>query len=109
MEAMKIKRDERERPVKITGRILDEKGSPITGAYAIANRNKEITGVPDFLSAWVDHEGRFTMYVPRGSYFIGSAVSFPPGQDYSVDQESSIDADRTEVDIIRRSAEHSAR
>lgn len=101
MEAMKMKREERERPVKITGRITDEKGSPVSGAYAIANRKQEIARVPDYLSASVDSEGRYTMYVPRGRYFIGSALSFPPGQDYSIDQEAGIDADTT-MDIIRK-------
>jgi hypothetical protein len=104
MEAIKIKRGERERPVKITGRIIDEKGSAISGAYAIANRIKEVQGVPDYLSAWVDSEGRFTMYVPRGRYFIGSAVSFPPARDYSVDREADIDAD-TSLDITGKTRE----
>jgi len=101
MEAIKMKREERERPVKITGRITDEKGSPVSGAYAIANRKQEITRVPDYLSAWVDSEGRFTMYVPRGRYYIGSASSFPPGENYSMDREAAIDAD-TAMDIIRK-------
>ncbi|RJQ45883.1 MAG: carboxypeptidase regulatory-like domain-containing protein [Nitrospiraceae bacterium] len=103
MEAIKMKREERERAVKITGRIVDEKGSPVNGAYAIANRNKEISGVPDYLSAWVDHEGRYVIYVPRGRYFIGSALSFPPGHNYSLGLEADIDADTLDMDITRKS------
>lgn len=101
MEAIKMKRQERERPLKISGRITDEKGSPVSGAYAIANRKQEIARVPDYLSTWVDSEGRYTMYVPRGRYYIGSASSFPPGQDYSMNEETGIDSDTT-MDIIRK-------
>jgi len=104
MEAIKIKRGERERSFKITGRIIDEKGSPVSRAYAVANRIKDISGVPDYLSAWVDHDGRFTMYLPRGRYFIGSAESFPPARNYSIDRETEIDAD-TIMDITRKSPE----
>lgn len=104
MEAMKMKREERERPVKITGRIIDEKGSPVSGAYAIAHRKKEISRVPDYLSAWADSDGRFTMYIPRGRYYIGFAVAFPPGQNYSLNHEAGIDADTT-MDILRKTPE----
>lgn len=104
MEAMNMKREERERPVKITGRIIDQKGAPVSGAYAIANRKKEIARVPDYLSAWADRDGRFTMYVPKGRYYIGLAVAFPPGQNYSLNEEAVIDADTT-MDILRKTPE----
>lgn len=102
-EAIKIKTKAREGPVKISGRIIDENGSPVRRAYAFANRNEKISGIPDYLSAWVDNEGRYTLYIPRGRYYIGGAVTFPPGQNYFMNGEMTIDVDKPDVDIVRKS------
>jgi hypothetical protein len=102
-EAMKLKTRERERLIRISGRIIDENGSPVPGAYAIAHRNNALAGMPDHLSAFVDKDGRYTLYLPKGKYYIGSALSFPPGPDHSLTSELSVDADRSDVDIMRKS------
>jgi hypothetical protein len=102
-DAIKIKEKTREGPVKISGRIIDEKGSPVREAYVLANRNEKVTGIPDYVSAWVDHEGRYTLYIPRGRYYMGSAVTFPPGQDHFMNGEMTFDVDKSDVDIVRES------
>ncbi|HWR57264.1 MAG TPA: hypothetical protein VN328_00125 [Thermodesulfovibrionales bacterium] len=89
--------------VKITGRIVDEKGSPVIRAYAIANRNERTSEIPDYISAWADNEGRYTMYVPRGRYYVGAALTFPPGQDHLMSGEMVVDSDRSDVVIVRKS------
>lgn len=99
-EAGKIKTRDREGPVKITGRVIDEKGSPITNGYAIANRTEKISGIPDYVSAWVDVEGRYTLYLPPGKYYLGSAVTFPPDQPLSLKGPVMLNADRSNLDII---------
>ncbi len=103
-DARKIRTKDQERPVKISGRIVDEKGSPVSKAYAIANRSSTVGGIPDYLSAWVDHEGHYTLYIPRGRYYIGSAVTFPPGQASFMEGQITVDADRSDFDIIRPSS-----
>ncbi len=102
-EAMKLKARERGRLIRISGKIIDEKGSPVPGAYAIAHRSRTLAGIPDHLSAYVDKEGRYMLFLPEGNYYIGSATSFPPGNDSVMNAQALIDADRTDMDIVRTS------
>lgn len=102
-EAVKIKTRSREGTVTISGKIIDENGSPVRKAYAIANRNEKISGVPDYLSAWVDDSGHFMLYIPKGKYYIGSAVVFPPAEDYFISGEMTIEGDKPDMDIVRKS------
>ncbi len=103
-EAIKAKNKNREGAVRISGRVVDEKGSPVTKAYVIANRIGSVaSGFPDYLSAWVDEDGGYTIYVAPGKYSIGVATTFPPGRDYSMCSEMNLDADKTGVDIFLKS------
>jgi hypothetical protein len=102
-DAIKIREKEREGPVKISGRIIDENGSPVIGAYVVADKKEKTAGIPDYLSAWVDREGRYTLYVPRGRYYVGSADSFPPVEDRFTNEEMTFDGDKSDVDIVRKS------
>ena len=99
-DARKIHGRERERPVKISGRIIDGKGSPLMNVYAIAHRSSTVEGVPDYVSAWVGSDGYYSMSLPPGRYFIGSAAQFPPGKNYVMFGEIMIDADRSDVNIV---------
>jgi len=101
-DAIRMKRESLERPIKISGRILDEEGKPVAEAYAVAYSG-EISRFPDFLSASVDTEGRYTLYVPAGKYSIGAARTFPPGHNYVIQGEMSIESDRTGMDIVMKS------
>ena len=105
-EAIRMKRESRERPFKITGRIIDENGTPVRSVYALVNKNKELVGIPDYLSAWVDSEGRYTLYVPGGKYFIGGAQIFPPGNKYFIYSETTFDADTSDLDIVMKTADN---
>ena len=63
----------------VTGRIIDKNGAPVAKAYVYALRAKEGGAVPDFLSAWSDGNGRYTLFLPTaGSYYVGAATRFPP-------------------------------
>ena len=106
MEAIKMKRETMERPIKITGRILDEKGDPLTNAYAIAHKKIDIPRVPDYLSAWVGKDGTYTLYVPEGTYYIGGAETFPPGKDYFLNEKISFDTDTLSLDIVKKTHEN---
>jgi hypothetical protein len=99
-DAIKMKKDAREGTVRITGRIIDEKGAPVKRAYVIANRKEEVSGIPDYLSAWVDKDGNYTLYVPEGTYFIGSADTFPPGKNYNIIGEIAIETDISGMDVL---------
>jgi len=105
-EARKLHARDRERPLKITGRIIDVSGAPVAKAYAVAHGSSTIEGIPDYLSAWVDAEGRYTMFVPPGTYFIGSASVFPPGRNYFLQGKITADSDRAGLDIIVTTSNH---
>lgn len=65
--------------VKLRGRVLDKDGNPVAKAYAFAHSTKEIEFIPEYLSAWTDDNGSYTLYLPSGnSFFVGSTRQFPP-------------------------------
>ncbi len=102
-EAIRMKEKPREGAFRITGRITDEKGAPLVGVYAVASRHKELSGMPDYLSTWVGDDGIYMLYIPRGTYYMGSASAFPPGETYLMNGEIKVDGDRSGVDIVRSS------
>jgi hypothetical protein len=105
-ESIRAKQKIREDYFKIKGRILDKDGSPVKMVYAIANKSKVITGkpIPDYVSTWTDEEGHYTLYLPKGKYYIGYATKFPPGQKYySLNKEVVFDSDKSDLDIITNS------
>jgi len=101
-EAAIMRTKEREGPARLSGRIIDEQGVPVKGAYAIASDNEKPSGIPDYVSAWVDDDGQYTLFIPRGVYYMGSAIAFPPGDDIMMDRKITVDAERTEADIVRK-------
>ena len=62
----------------VGGRILDEDGRPVRGAYAFARREKDGARLPDFISAWSDEDGRYTLHLPSGRYHLGASTAYPP-------------------------------
>lgn len=104
-EVTRLKKKIREDYIKIKGRILDKNGFPVKMVYAIANKNKVIAEMPDYLSAWTDDEGYYTLYIPRGKYYIGYATVFPPAKDYNINREVVLEADKIDLDIIINSGE----
>jgi hypothetical protein len=101
-EAIKMKREAVDRPFRISGKIIDKKGEPVTGAYAVAYKTKEMSRFPDYLSAWVDTEGRYTLYIPDGNYYIGGALTFPPDNNYFIHGEITVSSDESGIDIVKK-------
>ena len=101
-EAIKMKREAMDRPFRISGKIIDKRGEPVTGAYAIVYKTKEISRIPDYLSAWVDTEGHYTLYIPEGDYYIGGAFTFPPDNNYFIHGKITADADKSGIDIVKK-------
>ncbi|RNC69235.1 MAG: carboxypeptidase regulatory-like domain-containing protein [Desulfuromonadales bacterium] len=63
----------------LRGRIVDGSGEPVANAYVFAARTKQVGPVPEFLSAWSDSLGNYTLYLPTaGRYVVGAAAQFPP-------------------------------
>jgi len=57
----------------IKGKLIDEQGTPVHGAFATAYRDSNMMRLPDFASTLSDDEGNYTLYLPSGGHwFIGA-------------------------------------
>lgn len=84
--------------IKVNGRVLNKDGLPVANVYVFAHRTKEVLSLPDFISAWTDENGTYSLYLPAGAkYFLGSATQFPPVAKLSVVRE--LEAERGKLDI----------
>jgi hypothetical protein len=102
-EVARMGAKKRQEVVRITGRIVESTGRPVKMAYALANRNVSF-GIPDYLSAWTDETGYYTLYLPRGKYYMGSSSTYPPDKNSHISyKEMTIEGDTTNVDIIIKS------
>jgi hypothetical protein len=99
-DAARMIKKTREDFFKLEGRILDGKGAPLRNVYAVASRGKEISEMPDYLSAWTDGGGRYSLYLPAGTFFIGYAAEFPPGEKIYIYKEIHITAEKKGLDIV---------
>ncbi len=95
-----IKKKTREDYIKITGRILGRDGKPAQEVYAIASPAESVSEIPAFLSPWTDDAGRYTLYLPRGKYYLGFSHSFPAGLRSAFTREVLLQEDKDDLDII---------
>jgi len=63
-----------------TGRVTDAAGRPLAGLVVLAYRRPEFHGMPDFISAASDRNGRFVLYVPAGGRYCLAARAGTRGQ-----------------------------
>lgn len=103
-DAMQVRRNEREAAIRLSGRIIDEHGAPVPGAYAIAGSTAAVGRFPEFLSASTDAGGRYVLYLPRGRFYLGAATTFPPESGLVLRREIDADADRQGMDIVLKKA-----
>ena len=77
-EIARVHRTSGEESRRVEGRILDKNNKPARDAYVFARREKNAMRLPDYISAWSDAEGRYTLYLPAGRYCLGASVAYPP-------------------------------
>lgn len=106
-DALRKRMNEREKLVSIRGKIVDDKGGPLRGAYAFATKSQTAFGIPEYVSAWTDIEGSYALYVPPGTYFVGGALLFPPGTTYFLHGEMTIKVDVSGLDLVNPSGKSS--
>ena len=57
----------------IRGRIFDQDGESVQGAFATAYRSSDMKRLPDFASTLTGDDGSFTLYLPAGGkWYIGA-------------------------------------
>lgn len=96
----KKKRAIRDECLTLKGRIIDSKGVPVKDAYVLAHKNKEVELLPDYLSAWTDEDGTYTLYLSPGEkYFVGAVTTFPPKSKLLISTELIPEAGK--LDIVK--------
>jgi hypothetical protein len=85
----------------LQGRLLGKEDQPIANAYVFAHGSEMITGVPDFLSPWTGANGAFIIFLPKGEYYLGYSMEFPPASSHTVENKILIDRDLENFDIVR--------
>ena len=86
--------------IKVTGRVVNQSGAPVQIAYAMAHKMQQFGNLPDYISAWTDEQGTYTLYLPPGRYFLGASVGFPPKNDYNLYLDQQLIGDTEKVDLI---------
>lgn len=86
--------------IRLQGRIVDMDGMPVKMAYAVASANGKVSGVPEYVSAWTAADGLYTIYLPRGKYFLGAAPSFPPDPGFVLNKEILLQDNASDIDIV---------
>ena len=58
---------------------LDAHEKPLAMAYVIAdNRSTPATEFPLYISAWTGSDGKYTLYLPAGKFYLGVSTIMPP-------------------------------
>lgn len=102
-EAASLKKKSNEAFFRVRGRILDSGGEPVRDAYVMASRRDRISGIPDFLTAGTGEDGCFTIYLPRGAFYLGAARAFPPGAADVLSNSIAVKGDVDDLELRVRS------
>lgn len=86
--------------LQIEGVLLTREGEPLGNAYAFARREAVAGGIPEYVSAWTDDSGRYTLFLPAGTYWLGLARAFPPDPEAVPGQKVVIDNGAEKINIV---------
>lgn len=85
---------------RLSGHLLDALGHPVSLGYAIADKMQRFKDIPGFFSAWSDVTGEYALFLPKGKYYLGGAVAFPPAPGCVLQKEFNLEGDMTGIDIV---------
>lgn len=88
--------------LQIEGVLLTKGGEPLENAYAFARREAAGMGIPEYVSAWTDDSGRYTLFLPAGTYWLGLAQTFPPDPETLPWQKVVIDKPAENMNIVQQ-------
>ena len=86
--------------VRISGRVVDNKGNPVSMAYVAADKNRENKDIPAYISSWTDEQGEYTLFLPRGSFHLGASKEFPPASGFIFPREMQIKDNATSLNFV---------
>ena len=86
--------------LQIEGTLRSKDGKPLANGYAFARRDKAGKGIPEYVSAWSDENGKYTLFLPPGTYWLGLAYQFPPPAEIVPAQKMTIDKPAKNINIV---------
>ena len=86
--------------VRISGRLIDDRGEPVALAYAMASKTERFGALPEYISAWTDSQGEYVLYLPPGRYYLGAAIGFPPKHGYILKLDQQFVGDTKDLNIV---------
>jgi hypothetical protein len=61
----------------ITGKVYGLDGKPAAGAFVLLYKDKEMVGLPAYLSKPTNKDGEFSLYIPQpGTYFVAARIKY---------------------------------
>jgi len=99
-DAVRHSRKRGEELFEIRGRILDAHEKPVSMAYVLADSRREPAGIPQYLSAWTEIGGKYTMYLPAGKYYFGVSTVMPPTLKEELSHSIEVKGDMQAVDLV---------
>ncbi len=101
-EAGRKKRTESTGTRVVTGRVTTPSGTPVPMVWVFGHRTKKVAGMPEYVSAWTDIDGRYKLHVAvSDQVFIGVARSFPPVGELLPVAVSGQGSDRVDITVER--------
>lgn len=85
--------------IRVTGRVVDLDGKPVKSAYVIAGKTPTPGFLPDYLSAWTDESGSYSLYLPAGSYYLGATKDFPPDPSLKLAPQLAVEPSKIDIAI----------
>jgi len=98
-EAVRQKQKVRSDFLSVNGRVVDQNGKPLRDAYVFAHPELVVPGIPEYISAWSDESGAYTLYLPAGRFYLGANTTFPPPQGSNASRELVVETGKNEVAI----------
>ena len=87
---------------RISGKIVSHNGEPVAMAYVLVDKNRQFKDFPDYMSTWTDNDGKYELYLPAGSFYIGASLSYPPEDDNHLKKELELHTDLVGIDLTVR-------
>jgi hypothetical protein len=102
-DAVRHSRKRSEELFEIRGRILDIHEKPVAMAYVLADSSSTpASEIPQYLSAWTDIEGKYTLYLPAGEFYMGPSTVMPPSPEEELSHFIKVAGDMQGVDLVFR-------
>lgn len=100
-DAARHSRKRSEELFEMRGRILAADETPAAMAYVLADSSSTPgNGIPRYLSAWTAADGRYTIFLPPGRFYLGAATVMPPPPGVELSRVIEVAEDMQGVDIV---------